>query len=84
MSLIGIFVFNYTSPIILAIYVGLVAFFIRDILKEYKFIGMFPIDISPIEMDWGANDSIEEFTVTFAYQWWESAFPVQTTDISGA
>lgn len=45
-------------------------------LKKYKFIGMFPIDVSPIEMDWGANDSIEEFSVTFAYQWWES----DTTD----
>lgn len=47
-----------------------------DILKIYKFIGMFPIDISPIELDWGANDTIEEFAVTFAYQWWES----DTTD----
>jgi hypothetical protein len=40
--------------------------------KRYIFRGMFPIDVSPIEMDWGANDSIEEFSVTFAYQWWES------------
>jgi len=40
--------------------------------KRYIFRGMFPIDVSPIEMDWGANDSIEEFAVTFAYQWWES------------
>lgn len=43
-----------------------------DILKIYKFVGMFPIDISPIELDWGANDTIEEYAVTFAYQWWES------------
>ena len=41
-------------------------------IKKYKFVGMFPIDISPIELDWGANDAIEEFAVTFAYQWWES------------
>ena len=47
-----------------------------EILKVYKFIGMFPIDISPIELDWGANDTIEEYAVTFAYQWWES----DTTD----
>ena len=46
-------------------------------IKQYKFVGMFPIDLSPIEMDWGANDTIEEFAVTFAYQWWES---VGTTD----
>lgn len=41
-------------------------------LKSYSFIGMFPIDVSPIELDWGANDTIEEYAVTFAYQWWES------------
>ena len=44
----------------------------RDNIKGYKLVGAFPIDVSPIELDWGANDQIEEFTVTFAYQWWES------------
>jgi len=41
------------------------------VIKKYKFVGLFPIDISPIELDWGANDTIEEYAVTFAYQWWE-------------
>jgi len=41
-------------------------------IKEYKFVGMFPIDVTAIELDWSANDTIEEFAVTFAYQWWES------------
>jgi hypothetical protein len=40
-------------------------------LKRYKFVGMFPIDISPIELDWGSNDTIEEFSVTFQYQYWD-------------
>jgi hypothetical protein len=40
-------------------------------LRKYNFVGMWPIDISPIDLDWGANDQIEEFVVTFAYQWWE-------------
>jgi hypothetical protein len=39
-------------------------------IKSYKFIGMFPIDLSPIELDWGSNDTIEEFSVTFQYQYW--------------
>jgi hypothetical protein len=43
-----------------------------DVLKQYKFVGMFPIDVSPIEVDWSSNDTIEEYAVTFAYQWWES------------
>lgn len=41
------------------------------IIKQYKFIGMFPIDLSPIDVDWGQNDTIEEFSVTFSYQYWE-------------
>ena len=50
-----------------------------DFIKRYKIIGAFPVDVSPIELDWGANDQIEEFSVTLAYQWWES----NTTDRVG-
>lgn len=39
-------------------------------IKEYNFKGMFPIDISPIEVSWSANDQIEEFSITFAFQYW--------------
>lgn len=41
-----------------------------DVLKEYSFIGLFPIDVAPIDLDWGSNDTIEEYSVTFAYQYW--------------
>ena len=41
-------------------------------LKKYKFVGMFPSDVTPIDVDWGANDAIEEFSVTLTYQWWEA------------
>jgi hypothetical protein len=41
-------------------------------LKKYKFVGLFPSDITPIDVDWGSNDTIEEFSVTLTYQWWES------------
>jgi hypothetical protein len=41
-------------------------------IKAYNFIGVFPTDVSPIELDWGTNDTMEEFNVTLAYQWWES------------
>jgi hypothetical protein len=44
-----------------------------SIIQAYNFVGMFPIDISPIDLDWGSNDAIEEFTVTFAYQYWTNA-----------
>ena len=45
---------------------------VGNIIKTYKFVGMFPVDIAPIELDWGSNDSIEEYSATFAYQWWEA------------
>jgi hypothetical protein len=43
-----------------------------DKLKSYKFVGMFPLDISPIDLDWSSNDVIEEYSATFAFQYWES------------
>jgi hypothetical protein len=42
------------------------------VIKTYKFIGLFPNDLAPIDLDWGNNDAIEEYSVTFAYQWWEA------------
>ena len=43
-----------------------------DILRTYNFVGIFPIDLTPIDLDWGSNDSIEEYSTTFAFQYWES------------
>jgi hypothetical protein len=43
-----------------------------SILKRATFVGMFPVDVAPIDLDWGTNDSIEEYSVTFAYQYWTS------------
>jgi len=48
-------------------------------IKAYDFVGLFPVDLSPIDLDWGSNDSIEEFTVTFAYQYWTSTNTTATT-----
>ena len=43
-----------------------------DQLKTYNFVGLYPLDLAPIDLDWGSNDTIEEYAVTFAYQWWET------------
>lgn len=53
---------------------------IGNAIKDYGLIGAFPTDVSPIDLDWGNGDAIEEFTITFAYQWWESYAPIPTTD----
>lgn len=44
--------------------------------RTYRFEGLFPTQISPIELDWSQNDQIEYFGVTFAYDYW-------TTDTTG-
>jgi hypothetical protein len=43
-----------------------------DAIKTYNFLGVFPTDIAPIDVDWGSNDAIEEFTVSLSFQWWEA------------
>jgi hypothetical protein len=43
-----------------------------NVLKTYNFVGVFPVDISPIDLDWSSNDTIEEYSATFAFQYWES------------
>jgi hypothetical protein len=40
-------------------------------LANYSFIGAFPVNISAIELNFETNDAVEEFTVEFAYQYWE-------------
>lgn len=51
-----------------------------QIIKAYRLVGCFPTDVSAIDLDWGA-DNVEDFAVTFAYQWWET---LETTDSSSA
>ncbi len=40
-------------------------------LHAFKFIGMFPTKLDPIELGWEKVDVMEQFRVTFAYQWVE-------------
>lgn len=44
----------------------------KDLNARYYMEGCFPIDIGPMPLDWGDNDRIAEFNVTFAFQWWNS------------
>lgn len=37
-------------------------------LKTYQIRDAFPIDVSEVQLDFGANDQISQFSVTFAYQ----------------
>ena len=43
-----------------------------DVLKTYNFRGCFPTNVSEIALSYETNDVVEEFTVEFAIQYWES------------
>jgi hypothetical protein len=40
-------------------------------IRTYKFNGIFPTSVAAIDLNWGDTDSIEEFQITFQYDWWE-------------
>ena len=42
-----------------------------DTIRQYTFHGIYPQDVSAINLDWDATDRIEEFTCTFQYDYWE-------------
>lgn len=41
-------------------------------IREYEFYGLFPIEISSIDLDWNSTDDIERFNVQFSFDWYES------------
>jgi len=43
-----------------------------DVLKTYNFRGCFPVNVGEIALSYETNDAVEEFTVEFAIQYWES------------
>ena len=47
-------------------------------LKSYKFIDIFPVAVSAIDLSYDSSDTIEEFTVEFAVQSFESLSSDQT------
>ncbi|AHB80957.1 tail tube [Synechococcus phage S-MbCM100] len=46
------------------------------ILKSYRFYNVFPSNIAAIDLDFGNNDAIEEFTVELQTQYWT---PIEAT-----
>ena len=42
----------------------------NDVLRTYKFEGIFPAQISEINLEWASNDQIEQFSVVFEYDYW--------------
>lgn len=42
-----------------------------EVIRQYKFVNMFPLEVSAIQLDWNATDTIETFDVTFSYDWYD-------------
>ena len=45
------------------------------VLKSYRFYNVFPSNIAAIDLDFGNNDAIEEFTVELQTQYWTPLAP---------
>lgn len=43
----------------------------ETIIKSYNFVGMFPVNVAEMNLDWEATNQIQTFGVTFAYDYWE-------------
>ena len=43
---------------------------IGDEASGWVFTNIFPVALGEIGLDWGSNDTIEEFTIDFAYDYW--------------
>jgi hypothetical protein len=44
----------------------------EEVLKTITIRGAFPVNVSGIDLSYDTTDAIEEYTVEFAYQYWES------------
>ena len=42
----------------------------EGIIRGYRLVGAFPTQVSAITLDWDRNNTIEEFDVRFAYDYW--------------
>lgn len=47
---------------------------------SYYFVDAFPTNVSGIDLSWDTKDSIEEFSVQFAYQYWKKIPTLGTND----
>tara|TARA_R110000824_G_scaffold49838_26_gene139739 strand:+ start:465 stop:1052 length:588 start_codon:yes stop_codon:yes gene_type:complete len=44
-----------------------------DKLKTFRFHNIWPSVLSPVDLDWGSNDQLEELVCTWQYDYWISA-----------
>jgi hypothetical protein len=52
---------------------------VGDTMREYKFVGIFPTNISQIDLSMDSTDTIEEYTVEFQVQYWQAVAAASDT-----
>jgi hypothetical protein len=52
-------------------------------VSVYNFKGLYPSEVAAVDLAWDTNDTIEEFTVTFQYDYWEAAHGLGSSQHSG-
>lgn len=57
---------------------------INSIIKQYQFVGLFPLELDAMQMSWDATNQIQTFGVTFAYDYWLPLTDGTTTIDTGA
>lgn len=45
----------------------------EEVIKTINIRGAFPVNVAGIDLSYDTTDALEEYTVEFAYQYWESA-----------
>jgi hypothetical protein len=41
-----------------------------NVIAAYTMVGLFPVNVDAIPLDWDQTNTIEQFDVTFAYDYW--------------
>ena len=52
------------------------------VIRTYNMVGAWPTSVSTINLSWGAQNEIETFEVTFAFDWWEPQGPTVSAELS--
>ena len=50
------------------------------VLAEYRFYDTFPTNVAAIDLDYGSNDAISEFTVELQVQYWKPTYKGEKTE----
>lgn len=51
-------------------------------IRSYQFVNIFPTEIGAIELSWDSGEAIEEFAVTFDYDFWRVVAPTTTGNLN--